>query len=98
MNVRALAAEFKAIEAAAKPAKPSVSIEEVAASVQVHAHNNYSKGWDFIVECYNTAEIVEELKSAKVRSVSGALKHFGQRVKVSNDVSLDHALEAASGQ
>lgn len=97
---RAISASNRATAAAVKsltsPPKPAPSVEEMVGHVQAHAHTNYSKGWDFIVECYTTAELAETLKASKVRSLSGALKLFADVVKHNSDVALDHSLEAVS--
>ena len=46
---------------------------EIAQAVYDHALKNYEHdGWDMVVECYDLAEIMEDMGNA--RTVAGAIK------------------------
>ena len=60
-------------EAPAAPAKPAVPAPEVmVAAVRDYAMQYYDDGWDFVVECWTDADILEEIKGAK--SEKGAIR------------------------
>jgi hypothetical protein len=51
---------------------------ELAMAVLKHAEANYSKGWDYIVECWTLAEIDDEIKAC--RTVAGAIKKLKYQI------------------
>jgi hypothetical protein len=57
---------------------PATLAERVQA-VKAHALKNYEQGWDTVVECYDTVEIEEVVRTAK--TIKGAIwlmsRHIG---------------------
>jgi hypothetical protein len=63
------------------------------AAIKAHALANYEKdGWDYIVECYDDAQIVEIIKTA--RTINGAIKMVRARIKPRADYRADIQAEA----
>jgi hypothetical protein len=56
----------------------SEQTKELAQAVLKHADENYSKGWDYIVECWTLAEIEDEIKAC--RTVAGAIKKMKYQI------------------
>ena len=49
-------------------------------AIKAHALANYEKeGWDYVVECYDDAQIVEIIKTA--RTVKGAIRMVHAHIK-----------------
>ena len=59
--------------------------EELVSIVKAHAYDNYTKGWDIIVECYTDAEICQELGGAKTKA--GAIAKFGAIVNLNKEAA-----------
>ena len=68
-------------------------IAEYVTAVKAHALANYEKeGWDYIVECYDDAQIVEVIKTA--RTINGAIKMVRMHIKPRADYRADIQAEA----
>ena len=53
---------------------------ELIAAVRQYAEKNYeSDGWDYVVECYEDADIAAIIKSA--RTVAGAIRKVRAEIK-----------------
>lgn len=62
-------------------------------AIKAHALANYEKdGWDYVVECYDDAQIVEIIKTA--RTIAGAIKMMRAHVKPRADYRADIQAEA----
>ena len=46
--------------------------KELVSGVRKHAMENYSKGWDVLVECWSDKDILDEIGGA--RTVAGAIR------------------------
>jgi hypothetical protein len=67
--------------------------EEMIAAVKAHARANYElHGWDFVVECYDDEDIVEELGGATTNEQ--AIKNIGKLCKIRDDYRKDIQAEA----
>tara|TARA_R110000822_G_scaffold73274_1_gene176234 strand:- start:2450 stop:2674 length:225 start_codon:yes stop_codon:yes gene_type:complete len=63
------------------------------AAIKAHALANYEKdGWDYVVECYDNAQIVEIIKTA--RTIAGAIKMMRAHVKPRADYRAEIQAEA----
>tara|TARA_R110000868_G_scaffold27515_1_gene104309 strand:+ start:394 stop:618 length:225 start_codon:yes stop_codon:yes gene_type:complete len=63
------------------------------AAIKAHALANYEKdGWDYVVECYDDAQIVEIIKTA--RTIKGAIKMLRAHIKPRADYRADIQSEA----
>ena len=60
-----------------------MTMNELAAAVRNHAQDNYEvDGWDYIVECWESSEIIAELELEKITSESAAIAHFLDIAKI----------------
>ena len=63
------------------------------AAIKAHALANYEKdGWDYVVECYDNAQIVEIIKTA--RTLAGAIKMMRAHGKPRADYRAEIQAEA----
>ena len=63
------------------------------AAIKAHALANYEiDGWDYVVECYSDAEILEIIKNC--RTEKGAIKTMRAHVKPRADYRADIQAEA----
>lgn len=61
---------------------------EIVAAVRAHALANYEKGgWDVLIECYDDAQIVEEMGDAK--TAEQAIKTVGKSLGVFDEYRKD---------
>ena len=68
-------------------------MNDFTAAVKQHALANYEKdGWDYVVECYDDAEITDIIKTA--RTAAGAIKMVRAHVKPRADYRADIQAEA----
>ncbi len=48
---------------------------ELIQAVRRHAMDNYEKdGWDYLVECWNDGDILEQISDAKAQTPDAAIK------------------------
>jgi hypothetical protein len=58
------------------------------AAIRSHACKNYRHGgWDYLVECWSDAEIIEEMGEAK--TLKGAIRNVGRSLKIMDDYRRD---------
>ncbi len=58
--------------------------EEMVKAVRAYALQNYNKdGWDYVVECWEDADIAEEIEGA--RTVEGAIAKVRKVCKMQGD-------------
>lgn len=63
-------------------------MEELVSAVRAHAITHYNTGgWDVLVECWNDAEIIEEIAGA--RTVKGAINNCAKTLRVIKDYGDD---------
>jgi hypothetical protein len=64
------------------------TMQEMVSAVKAHAAQNYERdGWDYAVECYSDADLVELI--GKCRTVGGAIKAVGRVMKDKGDYRAD---------
>ena len=70
---------------------------EMIAKVRAHATENYSSGWDVVVECYTDEEIAEVI--GRARTTIGAIAKFAPIIEVRADrqAEADYQIEQAVG-
>jgi hypothetical protein len=51
--------------------------EEIAKEIMLFAEEHYNEGWDFIVECYSIADIVNEMTERNFTTKKQMLDAFG---------------------
>jgi len=57
------------------------STAEMVRAVREHANANYKKdGWDFLVECWDDEDIIEQIAGAK--TVAGAIRNCAKTLKL----------------
>lgn len=62
--------------------------QELVQAVKQHALGNYEDdGWDYLVECYEDAEVLELIGDAT--TVEGAIKAVGRVMKIKDDYRKD---------
>lgn len=55
--------------------------DEMVAAVKAHAEKNYSEGgWDYVVECWDDAEILSVIAEEHVSTVEAAVTVVGEIV------------------
>ncbi len=58
-------------------------MNELVKAVKDHALANYETGgWDYVIECWDDAEILDELLSAEIETEEEAIKVIGDIVAV----------------
>lgn len=63
--------------------------------IRAYAEFHYNKGWDYVVECFDDGDILEEL-SENGMSVIATIKSLQAMVDVRKDVMEEHQAEARS--
>ena len=59
---------------------------ELVAAVKAHAIEHYNEGgWDFIVECYDDADIARELRRRHLVTVDAAIVDFAETARVKDE-------------
>lgn len=63
--------------------------QEVYDAVHAHAYANYSKGWDFVVECYGFDDVafLLEASPAALTDAKKAIAWFAKMVKVQKEAA-----------
>ena len=70
----------KALHADAQRAHVRAAMESLVAEVRRYAEAHYeSDGWDYVVECYEDADIAAIIKSA--RTLAGAIRKVRSEIK-----------------
>jgi hypothetical protein len=66
------------------------TMQEMVEAVKAHAQAHYSKrGWDTSVECYEDAELAEEIAEGKCTTVKQAIAYVGKGCKLRHDYEKD---------
>lgn len=69
-----------------KPQKPDTAA--LVAAVRAHAHKNYGKsGWDYVVECWEDADIAQVIGNSKTEQ--GAIRAVHAVVRAQHSRRLD---------
>ena len=56
------------------------------AAVRGHAMANYEKdGWDYLVECWDDGDILEQISELKKPTPTACIKHIGDIMKTFDD-------------
>lgn len=59
---------------------------ELIAAVRRHAMDNYENdGWDYLVECWDDGDILEQISDAKAQTPTACIKHIGDIMKTFDD-------------
>jgi hypothetical protein len=86
------------VKTAAKQAA-APTMEDLVKQVRDHATANYEKdGWDIVVEAFEDAEIVEEIKECGSMNLRTVLRHFKKICKLHNEIRAGHKAEADAGR
>lgn len=65
-------------------------LDTMVEAVKAHAQANYERdGWDYVVECWDDAEIAATLREQGCTSVAQALRTVGKIVGVHDSVHRD---------
>ena len=65
------------------------TLQDLVQAVKDHAVKNYETGgWDYVVECWEDADIANEIAGA-VQTPAGAIKKIGKVVRILNDNRRD---------
>lgn len=61
----------------------TATMDEMVAGVRAHSMKNYERdGWDYVVECFEDSEIIEEITTAKATTVAEAIRAVGSLAKL----------------
>lgn len=59
---------------------------ELIQAVRRHAIENYnSGGWDYLVECWDDGDILEQISEAKAQTPAACIKQIGGILKIFDD-------------
>lgn len=58
--------------------------QALIAAVREHARKNYSKGWDFVVECYEDEDILRIIGDSAT-TVDAAIKRMAENVSLNDE-------------
>ena len=65
------------------------TLQDLVQAVKDHAVKNYETGgWDYVVECWEDADIANEI-AGSVQTPAGAIMKVGKIVKILNDNRRD---------
>jgi len=66
------------------------TIDEMVTAVRSHAIENYNNdGWDYIIECYSSKELEEEILRLQAKNNDEAIRRIGLLVGILDDRRQD---------
>ncbi len=68
--------------------------QEMFDALQQHARKNYTKGWDWIVECEEFGDFMTEVKNHELADWHQVFEHYEIAVKLRKDYADDIRAEA----